>query len=111
MESALRVKYGEEKGGWCTKVGRAGYGVGVWKVIRKERDLMVGKIAFEVGDGSRVKFWKDKCGSVPLCDAFPTLIAVTTNKEALIKDMWSMNEGEGRCWNPLFLRPFNDLEL
>ena len=85
----LRVKYGEEKGGWCTKGVRASYGVGVWKVIRKGQDSMVGKIAIEVGDGSRVKFWNDKwCGSVPLCDVFPTLFVVTTNKEALIKALF-----------------------
>ena len=80
----------------CTKVVRAGYGVRVWKVIIKEWDSMVRKIAFDVGDESRVKFWKDKwCGSVPLCEVFSTLFVVTTNKEALIKDMWSMNEGGG----------------
>ena len=33
-------------------------------------------MVFEVGDGSRVHFWKDKwCGSIMvLCDAFPTCL-------------------------------------
>ena len=84
----LRAKYGEDKGGWRTKVERAGYGVGVWKAIRKEWDLIIGKVAFAVGNGSRVNFWKDKCwGSMPLCEAFPNLFALATNKDALIKDL------------------------
>ena len=71
---------------------------------------MLGKLAFEVGDGSRVIFWKDKwCGSVPLCEAFPNHIAVAAHKDPLIKDMWNLDEG-GEYWNPLFLRPFNDWE-
>ena len=37
---------------------RAGYGVGVWKELRKVWDLVAGKRAFEEGNGSRVLFWK-----------------------------------------------------
>ena len=107
----IRVKYGEDQGGWCTKMVRAGYGVGVWKVIRKGWDLVAGKIVFEVGNGSRVVFWKDKwCGSMTLCDAFPNLFVVAAHKDAVIKEIWSPDEGGG-CWNPLFVRPFNDWEL
>ena len=29
-------KFGEEQGGWCSKEGRGGYGVGLWKAIRRE---------------------------------------------------------------------------
>ena len=32
----IRGKYGEEEGGWCTKEMREGFGVGLWKAIRKE---------------------------------------------------------------------------
>ena len=45
-----------------------------------------------------------------LCDAFPNLFAVVAHKDALIKEMWGPDEGGG-CWNPLFLRSFNDWEL
>ena len=79
-------------------------------MIRKERELVAENLAFKVGDGRRVIFWKDKwCGSVPLCVDFPTLFANSTHKNALIKDVWSPDEGGGP--NPLFLRPFNDWEM
>ena len=29
-------KFWLEEGGWCLRVARGGYGVGVWKAIRKE---------------------------------------------------------------------------
>ena len=29
-------KYGVEEGEWCTREVREGYGVGLWKEIRKE---------------------------------------------------------------------------
>ena len=31
-------KYGVEDGGWCSRGVREGYGVGVWKTIRNERE-------------------------------------------------------------------------
>ena len=90
---------------------RVGYGVGVWKEIGKGWDLVAGKILFEVGNGSRVLFWKDKwCGSMTLCDAFPNLFAVVAHIDVVIKEMWILDEG-GRCWNSFFVRPFNDWEL
>ena len=107
----IRVKYGEDQGGWCTKMVRAGHGVGVWKDLRKGWELVVGKMVFVVGNGSRVLSWKDKwCGSMALCDAFLNLFVVVAHKDIVIKEMWSPNEGGG-CWNPLFFRPFNDWEL
>ena len=36
-----------------------------------------------------------------LCDAFPNLFVVAANKDVVIKEMWSPNEGGG-YWNPLF---------
>ncbi|KAJ9705163.1 hypothetical protein PVL29_003294 [Vitis rotundifolia] len=56
---------------------------------------------FVVGDGKKVRFWKDNwCGTTPLCETFPSLYALTSSKEA-----W------GGSWNPCFNRPFNDWEL
>ena len=63
----IRVKYGEDRGGWSTKVVRAGYGVGVWKMIKKEWNVAAGNLAFEVGDEGMANFWKENwCGSMPL---------------------------------------------
>ena len=32
----IRGKDGEEQGGWCSQEVREGYGVGLWKEIRKD---------------------------------------------------------------------------
>ena len=62
---------------------REGFGVGFWKEIRKEGSLMQNKVVFSVGNGRKVKFWKDKwCGSFALCNSFPSLYAFAAFKEA-----------------------------
>ena len=53
-------KFGVEGGRWCTREVREGYGVGLWKEIKKEESLLLKKTVFFVGDGRRVRFWKDK---------------------------------------------------
>ena len=65
-----------------------------------------------MGDGKNVSFWKDKwCGTVPLCEIFPSLFALATSKEAWINEVWTA-EGERRgSWTPHFNRPFNDWEM
>ena len=35
-KQVISRKYGVEEGGWCTQEVRGGYGVGLWKEIRKE---------------------------------------------------------------------------
>ncbi|RVW69946.1 Transposon TX1 uncharacterized 149 kDa protein [Vitis vinifera] len=55
----------EEEGGWISCEVREGYGVGLWKEIRKEGILLFKNASFTVGDGRRVKFWKDIwCGTL-----------------------------------------------
>ena len=45
-----------------------------------------------------------------LCNRFPTLFNLATNKEAKVADIWDRREGAG-CWSPTFLRSLNDWEL
>ena len=52
----IRGKYGEERGEWSSCKAREGYGVGLWKVIRKLGHLVSSKLAFVVGNGKRVSF-------------------------------------------------------
>ena len=48
--------------------------MGLWEEIRKEDSLMFKNITFSMGDGRRVRFWKDKwCGNNTLCDSFLSL--------------------------------------
>ena len=52
-------KYGLQEGGGCSKGVRDCYGVGVWKAIRNGWENIRTHFRFIVGDGTRVKFWKD----------------------------------------------------
>ena len=55
--------------------------MGFWKEIRKEGILMFNNVSFTVGDGRRVKFWKDIwCGNIPICEAFPSCLPLRSLK-------------------------------
>ena len=104
----IRGKYGEEQGGWCSKEVRGGYGLGLWKTFRKEWTVVSSRLYFVLGNGQRVKFWKDRwCGDELLCVSFPSLFALAVFKDAWVKDVWCSNEGGG-SWSPHFSKPFKD---
>ena len=85
--------------------------MGLWKSIRKEWDILSSRLAFQVGNGQRVRFWRDKwCGDEPLYVSFPSLFTLSLTKEAWVADVWNP-EGEGGGWTPLFSRAFNNWEL
>ena len=50
------MKYGKEGVDWHPREVRDGYGVGVWKTIKKGWDLFFNRTTFEVGNGRRLKF-------------------------------------------------------
>ena len=65
---------------------------------------------FVVGEGSRVRFWKDVWGGEEvLCITFLTLFSSAVRKDALIREVWDASIEGG--WTPQFSRPFNDWEL
>ncbi|RVW25474.1 putative ribonuclease H protein [Vitis vinifera] len=104
-------KFGEEEGGWYTREVREGFGVGLWKEIRKEGALLQNKVVFSVGNGRRVKFWNDIwCGNFSLSNLFPSLYAFASFKEAWLVELWDHSGDEG-VWNPSFSRSFNDWEV
>ncbi|RVW54967.1 Transposon TX1 uncharacterized 149 kDa protein [Vitis vinifera] len=53
----ISSKYGEEEGGWISCEVREGYGVGLWKEIRKEGVLLFKNASFTVGDDA----WVEDC--------------------------------------------------
>ena len=72
---------------------------------------MSSRLSFQVGNGQRVRFWRDKwCDNEPLCDSFPSLFAFSLSKKAWVAKVWNL-EGEGRGWTPRFSRLFNDWEM
>ncbi|RVX19375.1 putative ribonuclease H protein [Vitis vinifera] len=109
--SVISLKYGVEEGGWCTQDVMGRNGVGLWKAIRKKWGLFDGRVVFHLGNGQRVKFWKDKwCGDGPLCECFPSLFSMSMSKNAWVSEVWNP-VGDGIGWTPLFARAFNDWEI
>ena len=104
-------KFGKTKGGWHTYDLRGGYGISLWKEIRKEWPSFSQNTVFSLGDGRRINFWKDVWfGEEALCSIYPSLFNLALNKEATVTDTWDSGKGEG-CWSPTFLRPLNDWEI
>ena len=59
-------------------------------------------MAFSIGDGRRVSFWKDVwCGEEVLCHVFPSLFNLAVQKKAMVVDMWDSGMEEGN-WSPTF---------
>ena len=67
---------------------REGFGVGIWKEIRKEGSLLSNNIVFSVGNGRRVRFWKDKwCGDEALCVSFSSLYGLAVSKVVWVAEV------------------------
>ena len=56
----IRRKYEEERGVWRSCEAGETYGVRLWKTISKMGHLVTPSFGFVVGDGKKVRFWKDK---------------------------------------------------
>ena len=110
-KQVISMKYGVEEWEGYTLEGRKGFGVGLWKEIRKEGSLLSNNIVFSVGNGRRVRFWKDSwCGDEALCYTFPSLFALAVSKEEWVAEVWDPSV-EGGNWSPRFSRAFNDWEV
>ena len=106
----ISAKYGEEEGGWRSCVVRGSFGVGLWKAIRRGWEAVGNNLAYAVGNGRRIRFWEDKwCGDDKLCSLFPSLYAISLDKEAWVADVWS--HSGGGVWAPRFSRSINDWEV
>ena len=45
----------------------------------------------EVGNGRKVRFWKDVwCGEAPLCSSFPSLYEVASSKGVKVAKLWEV---------------------
>jgi hypothetical protein len=107
----IRAKYEDKDGGWCTKEVSSSYGVGLWKHIRQGWNSFANGIRFEVGLGSKVRFWQDIwCGDQPLKYTFPSLFSIARYKEAWVKDNFIWRNGNVE-WNVIFVRSVQDWEL
>ncbi|WMV42377.1 hypothetical protein MTR67_035762 [Solanum verrucosum] len=81
--------------------------LGVWKTIRALWPKLEGNLQKRVGDGKRIKFWKDAWKEQsPLVEVFPDLFILSNNLDGTIYDMWS-----AQGWNLFFRRLLNDWEI
>ncbi|RVW41738.1 hypothetical protein CK203_082081 [Vitis vinifera] len=77
----------------------------------KEAEWCWENLAFLVGKGSKIKFWKDSwCTDTPLSHCFNHLFVLAAHRDATIEEMWDQDSGQGD-WNLVFVRDFNDWEL
>ena len=110
-KQVISTKYGQEDYGWRAKKVSGAAGVGVWKEIMKESEWCWENLAFLVGKGSKIKFWKDSwCTDTPLSQCFNHLFVLAVHRDATIEEMWDQHSGQGD-WNLVFVRDFNDWEM
>ena len=92
----ITTKYGEDSGGWCTRVVRGTHGCGLWKNIRKGANNFFSHVGYVAGKGNRIRFWHDPwSGPTPLKELYPELFACVVVQEALISDMIIFAPDEG----------------
>ena len=107
----ISLKHGMEEGDLFSRTPRGNHRTRLWKAINIEAAQMKQYCSFDLGDGQRIRLWKDAwCGDVPLNEVFPGLYSIADSKGAKVVEMWEI-EGEAGAWNPRFLRSFNDWEL
>ena len=86
----IEAKYGHVWG-WCTKKVTNVYGVSLWRFIRSGRLNFSKLLQSDVGDGTRVKFWKHMwCGDCTLKEAFPELYFLSRAMDSSVVDVM--------CW-------------
>lgn len=84
----IALKFGEEWGCWYSMLQRVSHWCGLWQVIRMGWESFSKFTYFEVGLGSRFRFWHDCwCGEQLLKITFPILFEIATYWEAFVADM------------------------
>ena len=87
----IEMKYGNDWGGWCMKKVTSAYGVSLWRHIRIGWMSFSKLLLYDVGDGTKVKFWKHvRCGDRILQEAFTELYCISRTKDSSVTEVM--------CW-------------
>ena len=98
-------------GGWYTRSVNGPYGVGLWININREWPSFLRHILYNIGDGSRVKFWQDRwCGETSLAVSYPELFRFCKDKEASVAALMKYTNGV-LVWDINFFRGVHAREL
>ena len=101
---------GEDRGGWCTKVGRGSMGLVYGEASEHGGIVFWGHMAFKEGEGNQIIFWYDLwSGHLFQKDLYSDLFECAVDKEALVADVLdSLLNKEVRSWNLQFHSDFHD---
>ena len=70
------------------------FGVNLWRYIRSGWLNFSKFLVYDVGDGTRVKFWKHVwCGDCTLQEAFPELYRLSRSKDSLVAEVMGWSAG------------------
>lgn len=84
---------------------------GVWKGILKDLEWFQNQMLFKVGNGTFVRFWKDRCaGPATLEEEFPEIFVLAQRKNGMVADHLG-EQGAGAGWDLGLCRPLNDWEM
>ena len=107
----IEAKYGCDWGGWCFCPFSGPHGVSLWKNIRRGWPSLSRFFLYEIGDGSKVRFWLDRwCGSSPLADCYHDLYRICQNEESSVADLMRYSNGVLH-WEMYFCRDVHNRKL
>jgi hypothetical protein len=87
---AVDSKFGSSWSGWCSLEPFGAFGVGLRKNIRKGWGDFLCRTGFEVGDSSKIRFWRDQWfGDVALKEAFHIYLVLHAQRMPLLQLTWS----------------------
>ena len=87
----IEVKYGCGWGSWCPRPINGPYGVGLWKNISQGWPSFSHHLLYDIGDGSRVKFWQDRWyGETSLAISYPKLFRFCRVKKVSVAELMSL---------------------
>ena len=106
----IKAKYRNVWGCWCTKKVASAYGVSLRRFIRSGWLNFSKLLQYDLGDGTRVKFWKHVwCGDCTLKEAFPELYCLSRTRDSSMAEVMCWFGGRIH-WNFQFRRSPQDWE-